>query len=464
MSRHFLQWPQRAFLTAVLTGLLLIAPVTGTAASPAASDDQNAPAPSGSSLAQEDQNLSVGGGLGLIRALSPETVPPRKLSAGVFVMNFDRNPGDVDFFEYSIELATGLTKRADVFVRFAPVLRTNSVNQEPIGYPPPPLDLVIDTYPTLAQRPQPYFLFTQEAPFKTYFVPGVLVHPPHTGAFAQSSGDFVVGGKVNLTPVKSPASIGVAVQGYLAIPTERVLGNSLAWRGLAGRSGKTNIGVRLLVSNVIRRARLLTNVGFERMGVPPHGLTVQYVDSSRIGTSGFLVGPPQNEPLWLHHALTLTTGTSVPAFKFMGNQVRLIGELSYTRYVGPGLAVERLVHPAEVRLGLQTDVPKVPRLSVGAAWQLLLNNAGDGQVRTSNLHTPDGKGDINFSQLVDPKLSADVSAFLAQQGITLGNNTSKVFSTNNPLFDHWRNVPVNPEKIVAQGNANILAFITWRVR
>ena len=97
------------------------------------------------------------------------------------------------------------------------------------------------------------------------------------------------------------------------------------------------------------------------------------------------------------------------------------------------------------------------------AFQLLLNDGGNGDLRTTFLRTPDGKGDINFGENVDPRISADVEAFLASRGGTFSPSSSKVFSTNNPDFDAWRNIVTAPQQIISQGNGNILAFITWRI-
>jgi hypothetical protein len=33
----------------------------------------------------------------------------------------------------------------------------------------------------------------------------------------------------------------------------------------------------------------------------------------------------------------------------------------------------------------------------------------------------------------------------------------------NPAFDHWRTISTAPMTVVAQGNGNLLAFITWRI-
>jgi hypothetical protein len=93
----------------------------------------------------------------------------------------------------------------------------------------------------------------------------------------------------------------------------------------------------------------------------------------------------------------------------------------------------------------------------------MFNDAGDGGSRFTTLVTPAGKGDVNFSELVDPELSGQVQSFLSDRGVTFSENSSKVFSTNNPAFDHWRNIPVSPQKIVGQGGGAALFFLTWRI-
>jgi hypothetical protein len=96
-------------------------------------------------------------------------------------------------------------------------------------------------------------------------------------------------------------------------------------------------------------------------------------------------------------------------------------------------------------------------------WQLLLNNGGKGGERSTAFKTPDGRGDINFGELMnDPQLTSDVESFLQSRGATFSEASSKVFSTNNPAFDAWRNITVAPGKIQSQGHTGALAVITWR--
>ncbi len=410
-----------------------------------------------------DFNLSVLGGRGLLQTRSPYTLGAGKFAVGGSALNFDRNPGDVDFFNFGFQIALGISRRAEVFLRASPVVRTNSVGQDPVGFPVPPLTQFVDTYPTSATRLGPQFLFAQEVPFKSYDAWNVIIDPPGHGAFGQSSGDIVIGGKFNVLSEDRRNRFGLGVRGYVEIPTETPNDGSKHWRQFTGVSGKTNTGVELLAAKRFRYTELLVNVGYKHVGDPSRGLEVQYVDSSRTEPGEFLVGPPQEVKLDLHDQLAFSMGLSLPAFAIMRQQVWFIGEFDYTRYIASGMPVERLVHPVEMRLGLQVNFPWYKALALGMAFQLLFNDAGDGDMRTTFLRTPDGRGDINFSENVDPALAAEVGAFFTSRGASVPTSGSTVFSTNNAAFDGWRNINTGPQRIVAQGGGNILAFITWRV-
>jgi hypothetical protein len=439
-------------------------PYHAASASPAGGPGEPAVAPQPAQQSRA-QGLSFSGGTGLITGVVPDTLDRGKWAIGAFEMNYDRNPGDVDVMKFSFQYAFGLTKRAEVFVGYTPVVRTNAVNLDPLDYPVPPLDLVVDTYPTVADRAQPYFLYPQEVPYKTYDFPTTRVVPPSWGAFSQSSGNIAVGGKVSLLSENRGNPLGLGVQGYVEIPTEHPEGNTANWAHLSGVAGATDVGVRLALEKRLKGTQLVGNVGYKWTGTPDlGGIRIQYVDSSRAGTAGFVVGAPVTVPLKLYDELSFTAGARVPVFTIAGDQSWLIGEVSYTRYVGGGTPVERLLHLTEVRLGLQSEIPGYPKLMIGAAWQYPLGHMGNGDFRTSNFTTPDGKGDINFGQLVNPQLASAVGAFFAQNGVTLAANTSKVFATNNAAFDNWRNVKPSAQPVSAQGNNAILAFITWRFR
>lgn len=407
-------------------------------------------------------NLSVNGGRGLVQAVSPETLGSGEVAAGIQSMNFDRNPGDIDFFEYTVQVALGIGDRVEVYFRASPWLRTTSVYQEPVRFPVPPLDLFVDTYPSTALRVGPYFLLSPEVPYKTYNVANRTV----IGAHSRSSGDNVVGAKLNLMSQSRGDGAGLGVRGFVEFPTETPRYNVPfpEWRDLAGVSGEIDFGFEALFARYWGRMEILGNVGYKRVGDPDRGIRTQFVDSSQTDPSLFLVRDPVETRLNLPDELRLSAGVSVPAFKVGGYWWWAIGELNHKHFVGTSIPVERFVHPSEVTLGLQTNVPGFNWMSVGAAWQLLLNDAGRGDTRTTTLRTPDGtQGDINFSPLVDPDLADTVGTFLAGRGATFTEASSKVFSTNNPAFDAWRNIPVEPALIRAEGGGNILGFITFRV-
>jgi hypothetical protein len=421
-------------------------------------------------------NLAATGSTGLIQAVSPYTLRPWELATGGSVLNYDRDPGDVDFFEYGLQFAIGLPRRIEVFMMATPVLRTNSVNQDPIGYPVPPLDLFVDVYPTPAQRTQPYFLYAQEVPYKNYNLTGVnavrTIEPPGHGAFAASSGSYFTGAKVNVLSQDRGNPFGLGFRGYVEIPSERPTYNTNGWRQSAGVSGQIDFGGDILVAKQIRRAEVLMNLGYEHVGDPPLGLRVQYVDSSKWDSvdpatgapASIVVGAPQVSKLDLRDELYGTIGTAIPAFSVRGLDFWLLSELSYTRYIAGATRVERLVNPAEMRLGIQANVPKFPSISLGAAWQLMMTDGGNGTTRRSNFVSPDGRGDINFSPNVNPDLSQALGDALVARGATFTPNVSQMFSTNNSRFDTLRNVPTGSAPVVARGNGNILAFITWRMR
>src|SRR5262245_55038989 len=188
-------------------------------------------------------NLSMRGGTGPILAVSPYVLPSKKVAVATSVLNVDRDPGDLDFMQYNMQVAVGVLGRAEFFASGVPVLRTNSVNQDPVGYPVPPLDLFVDIYPTPAIRQAPYFLFVQEAPFKSYYVQSVTIDPPGHGAFGVASGEVTMGTKVNLLSEDRGNAIGLGVRGYVDIPTEPSEYNVEDWRHSTGTAAVFTVGV-----------------------------------------------------------------------------------------------------------------------------------------------------------------------------------------------------------------------------
>jgi hypothetical protein len=407
-------------------------------------------------------NATPIGGTGLLQAISPYTLSPGIGAFGASVTNYDRDPGDIDFFQYGFQGSIGLPKRMEFFVRTMPWFRVNSANLDPLAFPVPPLDLFVDTYPTSAVRTGPKFLYSPQVPYKTYN----LANLTETGAFSDGKGNNVFGGKINLRSEDRGDVIGLGVRGFIEVPVEKPLYNAPypAFRNLAGVSGKVNYGGDLLFSRTWRAGEFVANLGYKQTGNPDRGLRVQMVDSSQTDPSKFLVGAPVNLPLVLSNELRFSAGYSVPFFHFYKSYWWLITEFNHTHFVGSHTPTERLVHPAEVSAGIQSNFPWYRNVSLGAMWQLLLNDGGKGQLRYSSFKTPDGRGDINFSEFINnPELTAEVEAFLESHGATFTEASSKVFATNNPAFDAWRNIPVTGAKIQSQGHTGILVFTTWRI-
>ena len=407
-------------------------------------------------------NASVSGGSGLIQAVSPDTLADGEIVVGASVMNHDRDPGDIDIFAYSFQGAIGFGKRVEVIAKIMPWMRANSAHQEPVRFPVPPLDLFVDTYPNSALRSGPYFMFVPTLPYKT-FNPENLTE---TGAFSSSSGENVFGAKFNVRSESRGNPVGIGFRGYIEIPTEAPRYNVPypGFRQVNGVSGEVNFGGDFLFSRTWKSTEFLANVGYKQTGNPDRGLRVQMVDSSQNDPEGFLVGNPVEMPLRLSNELRISTGWTVPLFHYYKAYWWLVAEFNHTRYIGSHTPTERLVHPAEVTLGMQSNFPWYKAVSIGAAWQLLLNNAGKGQERTTSLKTADGRGDINFSEILgNPALTAEVEDFLQSRGATFSQASNRVFSTNNPAFDGWRNIPVAPALVQSEGHTNILAFITWHI-
>ncbi|HVQ62983.1 MAG TPA: hypothetical protein VMT78_00535 [Terriglobia bacterium] len=407
-------------------------------------------------------NASFAGGSGLIQAVSPDTLPSGVIVAGASVMNFDRDPADVDLFEYSFQGAIGVTSRTEFFVRVMPWMRANGAQLEPVKFPAPPLDLFVDAYPTSALRSGPYFMFAQSLPYKTVSPTNMT----ETGAFSSSTGDNVFGLKVNLRSQDRGDGAGIGVRGFIEVPTETPRYNAPypEFRQVNGVSGEVNYGGDLLFGRTWKSSEVLANIGYKQTGNPNRGLRVQMVDSSQTAPEKFLIGNPVDVSLDLSNELRISAGWTMPLFHYYKAYWWLVGEFNHTRYVGSHTLTNRLVHPTEISLGIQSNVPWYKAISVGASWQVLLNSAGQGQAQATSLQTGDGRGDINFSELLDnPELTAEVKAFLQDRGATFTKASNKVFSTNNPAFDSWRNIPVDPVIIQSKGHTNILAFITWRI-
>ncbi len=140
-----------------------------------------------------------------------------------------------------------------------------------------------------------------------------------TEPLLHSTGDFLVGGKVNFLSEERDDSLGLGIRLYAEIGTETPEYNMTTtdseWRQYAGVSGETDYGLDFLFSKELWITELLVNVGYKKIGDPDRGLRVQYVDSSQNTTEGFLVGEPVETKLNLHDHLIMTGGHRPPRFQ-----------------------------------------------------------------------------------------------------------------------------------------------------
>ena len=393
---------------------------------------------------------------------SPYTLRSSEVGLGLAILNFDRDPGDIDFVRFGVQGAVGLPGRTEFFFRVTTRLRTDAINLDPLRFPVPPLDLIVDLYPNEALRPEPHFLLAQELPYKTYFIPPGTQGDQALAPFGRSSGDTVLGFKFNLLDRARSGRPGLGVQAYVELPTEEPTFNSGAWRTKAGVSGERDFGFDLLLSQEVREAEFLFNLGYKRVGDPESGTRVQFVNSGAVRPEDFWMGFGGESKLDLKDEIRLVGGASFPAFHVLRHQAWFVGEVFYKRFVGGGTPVQSVVHPLDSLVGLQINPNPIPWLSFGAGWLLHWNSAGKGGERSSPFLTPDGRGDINFTELVDLETAGPVIEFLKNRGVALASDRSKIFATNNPAFDDWRNIPSGPGSVISQGHNAAILFMNFR--
>ncbi len=112
---------QSCFLWTVLTVLVLIR-MPLAAQTVTATSAQKKPREKSELTRPTRFNITSSGGTGLVQAVSPYTLGAGEGAVGPSVMNFDRDPGDIDIFEFGFQGAVGLPKRTEFFVRVMPWL------------------------------------------------------------------------------------------------------------------------------------------------------------------------------------------------------------------------------------------------------------------------------------------------------------------------------------------------------
>jgi hypothetical protein len=260
-------------------------------------------------------------------------------------------------------------------------------------------------------------------------------------------------------------SIGLGIRGFVEVPTEKPQYNVPypGFRNLAGTSGEVNYGGDVLFARTWWRSEFVANFGYKQTGNPERGLRLQFFDSSQTDPSKFLIGSPPSY-LWcsaMNSASVQATAsrcfitTKATGGLFQNSTTRTLWAIT--------LQQKGWFIPRKYLREFSPMCPWYHAISMGAEWQLLLNDGGKGQSRSTAFQTPDGRGDVNFGELMnDAALTTAVETYLQSGGATFSEGSSKVLASNNPLFDSWRNITVAPGKIQSQGHTNVLVFVTWR--
>ena len=116
--------------------------------------------------------------------------------------------------------------------------------------------------------------------------------------------------------------------------------------------------------------------------------------------------------------------------------------------------------------GQQTQFTTTQKIAARLALQEWANvaNITFNEVTDTGVFTGDSisRGDINFTPLVDLATAGPVIEFLKSRGVTLASDRSKIFATNNPAFDDWRNIPGGPAPVISKGHNAAILFINFR--
>ena len=226
---------------------------------------------------------------------------------------------------------------------------------------------------------------------------------------------------MNLLSEDRDDRLGLGVRAYLDIPTEKPAYNDTRscarTRRPECRERPTSALDLSGGQSDSRSPSSLVNVGYKQVGDPDRGLRVQFVDSSRTD-AGFLVGPPQEIEAGSPRPARGRCRRGVPGVRDQAAAGMAAGRVRLH-------ALHRLWHsdraagriPPRCASASRSTVPGYKaagfRSGVSAAAEQCRRRT---TLRTTFLVTPDGKGDINFSENVDPQVSAEVEALSGSQG------------------------------------------------
>jgi outer membrane protein OmpA-like peptidoglycan-associated protein len=359
-------------------------------------------------------NPTVTGGTGLFTVYDSSTLKKGEFNFGVFVNNYDRDPGDVDILQTPINFAVGATDKLEFFVNDDAYQRLmsdapfelsgplflnltqpfNAFDANPIPGPDRdtpgffPLNgapiggaLVGGILPGLPQTGgQLIFdpLLNRLKP--AFFVPGYLNDFPFLGKGGGTTGNVTLGAKYRLN--SQDAKIGYAILGILRIPT--VLTNALRTKDRGGRltlgsgAGTPDYGAFFVISPRFGIVSTHINIGYMHSGDPSFS---------------------ENELLDRNDSVIFSGGIDIPFNQY----AQAIGEVTYNLYVANQTPNLNQVNPVDVVVGarfypLGKKEDRRFMLSLGGGYRYFVNNSGE--ERDASRRLLGGRSDSDYNGFV----------------------------------------------------------------
>lgn len=401
-------------------------------------------------------NPTVIGATGLFTVYDSSTLKQGELNLGIFANNYDRDPGDVDIMQYPVNISVGVTNKFELFLNsdtyqrvisnapyelsgpnfpglfqpqgqfsaagtklnFPGIVDTTNPNFFPLTGAPVSGALVGGILPGLPQTGAPVQIFDQQLGINKpgYVFPGYLNDFPFLGRGGGTTGNVTFGGKYRFT--SQDAKVGLAFLAYARVPT--VAANALLIKERGGRltmgsgAGATDFALFLIAS--------------PRTGIISTHFNFGFVHANDPESRGFKL-------LDRSDSIVAAGGIDIP----LNQYVQLIGEGTFTYYIGDATSDLNRVNPGDVVVGARfypfgKREDKRFFFSIGGGYRYFLNNSG-----SERRDADEGRlARVAATGLVDPgvlarSIDSDYNGFVAH--VTLGLRKPVAKAAAPPMAD-----------------------------
>lgn len=280
---------------------------------------------SGSVFAQRDEmkrgpfSPTIQGSTGLVTIFTADTLRRGEFAVSVSHHNYDRDPGDIDVNVNPVTITYGLLDRLEFFA----VADVNQSVHSDGKRVPPPADLGVPAPPWR-------YRFYHDFPFQNR-------------SFANGMGDLQTGLKLNILSEERGNPFGLALRGFIKLPSAR----GKKWLKRGRGTGEVDGGFDLILSKNVGLVGTHYNMGVTFVGDP--------------GSKG-------KDLLDLRDELRLGFGFNVPTT----GRLQGIFEINNTTFIGGGTPLSGPVNPVDLFGGLRF----YPRdwVSVGGGYRYFLNS------------------------------------------------------------------------------------------